>query len=522
MKNRIYFLIALLWSSIVLFAQAPNISYPAGIYTFGIGTAITPLNPTNTGGAVPATIYGQVSTFAGSGIVGSTDGIGTAASFNNPYDVAVDATGNLYVADYMNNKIRKITPTGVVITFAGSGIVGSNEGTGTAASFNKPSGVAIDATGNIYVADTNNNKIRKITPGGKVITFAGTGTVGSNDGVFPSFKNPSGLVVDATGNVYVADFGNNKIRKITSSGVVSTLAGIGIVGSNDGANTAASFNSPSGVEIDAAGNVYVADYRNFTIRKITKGGNVTTLAGSVGGIGWTGGSIDGTGSAATFSYPFGVTIDASGNLYVADVSLNRIRKVSPAGVVSTLAGNSTNSWVDGIGVAASFKNPFGVAIDAKGVIYVADTYNHRIRKIITTGYTINPTLVAGLSFDNATGVISGTPTISSSATSYTVTAYNTNGSSSTKVVIATNTSLGITTFNKQKLKLYPNPVNTLLHIQTPNNSSIDKVSIVDLTGKKVLEQKNTSQIDVARLEKGMYIIEAFSGEGKFSSKFMKE
>ena len=319
-----------------------------------------------------------VSTFAGSGTDSETDGTGTAASFNNPRGLAVDVSGNVYVADYGNHKIRKITPSGVVSTFVGSVTQGSTDGIGTAASFNYPRGLAVDASGNVYVADTNNHKIRKITPSGVVSTFVGSVTQGSTDGIgtAASFRYPNEVAVDVSGNVYVADRNNHKIRKITSAGVVSTLAGYGTQGATDGTGTAASFNYPSGVTVDASGNVHVADTNNHKIRKITPAGVVSTLAGS-----GDAGATDGTGTAASFFNPYGVTVDASGNVYVADKNNNKIRKITPAGEVSTLAGSGTRGATDGTGTAASFYNPYGVTVDASGNVYVADHNNHKIRKI---------------------------------------------------------------------------------------------------------------------------------------------
>ena len=217
--------------------------------------------------------------------------------------MAVDAAGNVYVADTGNDTIRKITPAGVVTTLAGTaGQAGSADGTGTAARFNEPDGVAVDAAGNVYVADTNNDTIRKITPAGVVTTLAGTaGQAGSADGTGAAaqFNAPEGVAVDGAGNVYVADTGNDTIRKITPAGVVTTLAGTaGQVGSADGTGSAARFNDPDGVAVDGAGNVYVADTINDTIREITPAGVVTTLAGSPGQYG----SADGTGAAAQFDY----------------------------------------------------------------------------------------------------------------------------------------------------------------------------------------------------------------------------
>jgi sugar lactone lactonase YvrE len=319
-----------------------------------------------------------VSTFAGSGTSGAADGTGSAASFYIPLGVAVDASGTLYVADTENNEIRRITAAGVVSTFAGSTSAGSSNGAGSAASFSGPSGVAIDSTGNVYVADQNNQLIRKISPAGVVSTLAGSGSGGAADGngTAASFRNPSGIAVDATGNVYVADAGNNEIRKITSSGDVSTLAGSTAAGAVNGTGSAASFSAPTGVAVDASGNVYVADSNNNEIRKITPKAVVTTLAGS-----GSSGSVDGTGAAASFSSPEGLTSDAFGNVYVADSFGEKIRKITPGGGVTTLAGSGTQGSTNGTGTAALFRGPGGIAIDASGNIFVADSFNDEIRLI---------------------------------------------------------------------------------------------------------------------------------------------
>jgi len=321
---------------------------------------------------------GVVTTLAGSGNEGSANGTGTAASFGAPYGVAVDGSGNVYVADNLSNLIRKITAAGVVTTLAGSGSAGAANGTGTAASFYTPSGVAVDGSGNVYVADFRNNLIRKISAAGVVTTLAGSGSAGASNGTgtAASFYFPFGVAVDGSGNVYVADQDNNLIRKITAAGVVTTLAGSGSAGAANGTGTAASFFAPTGVAVDGSGNVYVADEGNNLIRKITPAGVVTTLAGS----GSTG-SANGTGTAASFYYPFGVAVDGSGNVYVADYGNNLIRKITAAGVVTTLAGSGSAGAANGTGTAASFAGPFGVAVDGSGNVYVADTLNSLIRKI---------------------------------------------------------------------------------------------------------------------------------------------
>ena len=230
---------------------------------------------------------------------GYTDGTGTSAKFYNPTGVAVDGAGNVYVADLSNHRIRKITTSGVVSTLAGSGTSGYTDGTGTSAKFSYPTGVAVDGAGNVYVADLFNHRIRKITTSGVVSTLAGSAS-GYADGTGTSaqFSYPTGVAVDGAGNVYVADYNNHRIRKITTSGVVSTLAGSGTPGYTDGTGTSAKFSSPTGVAVDGAGNVYVADYNNHRIRKITTSGVVSTLAGS-GKAGYT----DGTGTSAKFYYP---------------------------------------------------------------------------------------------------------------------------------------------------------------------------------------------------------------------------
>ncbi|HEY9001901.1 MAG TPA: IPT/TIG domain-containing protein [Mucilaginibacter sp.] len=320
-----------------------------------------------------------VSTFAGDGSQGFANGTGTSASFNYPYGIALDAAGNIYVADEGNSAIRKITPAGVVTTLAGNGTVGSADGAGTAASFFNPSGIAVDAAGNVFVADSYNNTIRKITTTGVVSTFAGKAlNAGSTNGTGPAafFSGPSTLVFDAAGNLFVADADNDLIRKITPAAVVTTFAGTGSDGGMNGTGTAASFHWPYGITIDATGNFYIVDTGNELIRKITPAGVVTTIAGN-GKIGFT----NGNAASASFSYPIGDAVDAAGNIYVADANNHSIRQISPTGVVTTLAGTGVRGFANGPGASAAFNNPTGVAVDAAGNVYVADPGNNLIRKI---------------------------------------------------------------------------------------------------------------------------------------------
>jgi sugar lactone lactonase YvrE len=320
-------------------------------------------------------VTATVTTLAGSGSSGSAEGSGTAASFYWPQGIAVDTTGCVYVADTRNNKIRKVSTSSITSTFAGSGYSTSTDGKGAGASFDWPYGIAVDASGYTYVADNGSNKIRKVSPSGDVSTLAATESSGSAVNLY----SPEGIAVDASGYIYVAETLNNKIRKISPAGVVSTLAGSGSSGWADGSGAEASFNRPSGIAVDASGYVYVADSYNFRIRKISPEGVVSTLAGS-----GSYGTADGSGTAASFDYPNGVAVDASGYVYVADAGNNKIRKVSPSGVVITLAGTGDEGSVDGSGTSASFYCPTGLAIDTSGSVYVVDTLNNKIRKITQT------------------------------------------------------------------------------------------------------------------------------------------
>ena len=357
------------------------------------------------------TPIGVVTTIAGSaGNSGSADGTGSAARFFYPAGIAVDTSGSIYVTDLRNSTIRRVTPAGMVTTLAGSaGNTGSADGTGSAARFNTPYGLTVDASGNVYVTDSGNATVRKISPAGFVTTLAGTaGNRGSSDGTGSAaqFNNPNGISVDATDNLYVADTFNQTIRRITPAGVVTTLAGTaGSMGSTDGTGGAAQFSSPEGVTVDAVGNVYVADGGNCTIRKITPTGVVTTLAGTAGSLGWA----DGTGSAARFNFPTGVVINGSNTLFITDAYNSTIRSITPAGVVTTFAGSAeSRGAADGTNSAARFNFPNGVAVDSAGSVYVADTYNNSIRRITPAGVVTTLAGKAGMIvIDSITGLPSG-------------------------------------------------------------------------------------------------------------------
>ncbi len=381
---------------------AARFAFPYGVAVDSLGNVY--VADSGSGTIRKITSGGIVSTMAGTpGQQGSADGTGTAAQFGLPYGVAVDSTGNVLVADSANDSIRLITPAGVVTTLAGySGQFGSANGTGAAARFGLPYGVAADTAGNAYVADTYNDTIRKIAPVGVVTTLAGTASEpGSADGAGTAarFDVPTGLAVGISGVVNVVDSGNDTIRMITPDGVVTTLAGTaGLAGSADGTGAAARFDNPFGVAADGAGNIYVADAGNDTIRRITAAGIVTTLAGKPGQFG----SADATGAAARFDDPEGVAADGAGNVYVADTYNDTIRKITAAGVVSTIAGSAGLSGsVDGVGDAARFYFPAGLAVDGAGNVYVADPYNNAIRKI-APGNSV--TTLAGGQYGHADGI----------------------------------------------------------------------------------------------------------------------
>lgn len=360
-----------------------------------------------------------VTTVAGSRTAsGSANGAGTVATFNGPRSIVADSAGNLYVTDTQNDAIRRINSALVVSTLAGSlppfsesGQPGATDGARSAASFYLPVGLTVDASGNVYVADDFNAIIRSVSPTGVVKTIAGLADnqgIANGPGVAARFTSPVGVAADSAGNLYVADTYNCVIRKITPAGQVTTLAGsAGTIGSTDGQGSAARFDGPSGIAVDSNGTIYVSDSGNATIRKITPGGLVSTLAGSPG----AGGSTDGQGAAATFTNPFGLAVDSSGNIYVADTYNDNIRKITPSGLVSTVAGVAQQAGssdglatsASGSGPLATFNHPNGAAVDSAGNIFVADTNNDTVREITTAGQVITVAGSAGVQ-----GVVLGT------------------------------------------------------------------------------------------------------------------
>jgi uncharacterized protein (TIGR03437 family) len=346
-----------------------------------------------------------ITTVAGNGTAGSTGDFGPAisAALNGPEGVAMDSAGNLFIADYYNNRVRKVTPTGTITTVAGTGADGSggDGGLATSALFSHPSGVAVDNAGNLFIADYMNNRIRKVTPAGTISTVAGNGTEGYNGDNIPATSAelwlPIGVAVDSAGNLFIAELTGYRIRKVTPAGIISTVAGNGSPGYNDGPATSAGLNFPTGVAVDGAGNIFIADRGNNFIRKVTPAGMMSRVAGN-GNQGFSGDG--GPATSAALSYPSGVAVDAAGNLFIADAGNNLIRKVTPDGTISTVAGNRTSSsgGDGGPATSAGISSPPGVIVDNAGNLFIADFDNNKIRKLTPI---VNITSVTnGASFQN--------------------------------------------------------------------------------------------------------------------------
>lgn len=319
-----------------------------------------------------------VNTFAGNGNAGFVNGPAATAQFNGPSRMAVNAAGEIVLADFNNHSIRKVDTKGNVSTIAGDGTPGMTNGNASVARFARPFGVAIDNSGNIFIADYDNNVIRRISTSNIVSTYAGIGQPGFTDGASNSaaFYGPIDVVTDASGNVYVADLNNHAIRRIDTNGNVTTIAGNGTSGFVNAKGTMARFNYPDGLGIDNLGNIIVADLANHAIRKVAPNGEVTTIAGN-----GTAGSTDGSLAAARFNFPYDVDLDASGNIYVADDKNHKIRIIKTNNTVGTFAGSGIEGYLNGEGTVARFNDPTGIVVINSELVYVGDTENNRIRII---------------------------------------------------------------------------------------------------------------------------------------------
>ncbi len=350
------------------------------------------------GGILIFTLYsfsayaGIISTIAGNGTSGSggDGGVATSAQLNFPSGMAMDSSGNLYIADYNNHRIRKVTSGGTINTVVGTGTGGYSGDTGAAASaqINSPNDVVFDSSGNLYIADYFNHCIRKVDTGGIITTVAGTTTGGYSGDNGPAtsaqLNSPAGIAIDSSGNLYIADEVNHRIRKITiADGNITTVAGTTTAGysGDNGAATSAQLNHPFGVAVDSSGNnLYIADRFNHSIRKVT-GGIITTVAGNTT-LGYSGDG--GAATSAQLNYPLDVAVDSSGNIYIADSDNHRVRKVTTGGIISTVAGDGTlgSGGDGGSATNAQLRVPRNVTLDSSGNLYIADNNNHRIRKVI--------------------------------------------------------------------------------------------------------------------------------------------
>jgi uncharacterized protein (TIGR03437 family) len=355
---------------------------------------------------------GTMTTVAGNGVF-SYSGDGAAAvksELNGPQGVAIDGAGNLYIADTQNSVVRKVDSNGVITTFAGTGVAGSNGdgGQAAAAQLSKPQGLAVDAAGNLYIADTQNNRVRVVTADGSISPFAGNGNGGySGDGgpaASAQLNQPYGLAFDAAGSLYVADFNNSRVRKVTSDGNISTVAGNGGTSFNgDGGQAVSSpLNRPQSVAVDSAGNLYIADTQNNRVRMVAPNGVITTVAGT-GSAGFSGDG--GPALKAQLTVPGSVAVDSDGNLYIGD-SNTRVRKVSPDGTIATVAGNGVTGYSGDAGPAAGAEldGPFGMAFDTTGDLYLADSGNNAVRLLQPSSFAASISAVVN-SASNLAGPI---------------------------------------------------------------------------------------------------------------------
>ena len=354
-------------------------------YSFGLeGTGV---------GSALAFTPGIITTVAGNGTLGYSgdNGPATSAELYDPIGVAVDSAGNLFIADYENARIRKVNTSATITTVAGNGTSGysGDGGPATSAELNLPFGVALDSAGDLYIGDFGNSRIREVDASGAITTVAGNGTQGYSGDNGPAtsaeLNRPGGVAVDGAGNLYIADIYNQRIRKVDASGTITTVAGNGTAGYNGDniAATSAELYEPDGVAVDSAGNLYIADYLNQRIRKVDASGTITTVAGN-GTLGYSGDG--GPATSAELDQPYGVAVDSAGNLYIADTFNQRIRKVDASGTITTVAGTGTAGY-NGDNIAATsaeLYRPSGVAVDSAGNLYTPDIFNYRIRKVDVT------------------------------------------------------------------------------------------------------------------------------------------
>jgi sugar lactone lactonase YvrE len=431
---------------------------------------------------------GDITTWAGNGNNWSAGDGGQATSASFAYASGVAYRGGyLYIADYSGNRVRRVNiSTGVISTFAGTGSAGywGNGGAATSAALNNPFSLGFDSAGNAYIADTSNAVVRKVTPGGTISTFAGTGTAGySGDGGSATLARlyaPTGIEVDSSGNVYIGDAGNHTVRKVVPGGTISTVAGTGTAGYNgDGiAATSARLYGPNGVALDRRGNLYITDTSNNRIRKVTPGGTISTYAGT-GVAGYTGNG--GAATSAQINGPSGIDVDSRGELYFSDEVNHRIRRVDGAGVINRAAGATSTGGFAGDGgsaLTATLNSPYGLVIEPDGDVKFADGDNYRVRRIERQAAPGAPTLTsvtpAGPANDNTINVKGTTES------GFTVSLYSNSSCSGTAVATGTSTDfaspgLAVTVADNSTTTFYAKATDSFASVSGCSQSSVTYV-----------------------------------------------
>lgn len=421
-----------------------------------------------------------ITTIAGTGTAGYSGdgGQATAAQFMYPTGLCIDKSGNLFVADYSSNTVRKIKTTGIISTIAGNNTQGNagDGGQATVANLYDPTGVAKDANGNIYIADDDNNKIRKVTGSGIINTFAGDGFVGyygdTVQATTARLSSPWGITIDKHKSIFFADLLNHCIRKIDSLGVITTVVGTRTAGyiGDGGQASMAQLNYPANVVFDGVGNLYIVDRANNVIRKVNTAGIITTVAGN-NTQGYSGDG--GQATLAELGLPFGMDVDAAGNMYIADQANNVIRKVTSAGIISTIAGNGTQGFSGDGGPAnlAELNLPRDVKVDTAGNLYIADSNNSRIRK----------------------------------------------------VSIVNTTHIESESSNQSAITVYPNPVNNILNVECLLVNEKTTLSITDMLGNNVKQIPFNTQhvtLNIADLSEGVYNLSIIGNEGVINKRIV--
>lgn len=466
-----------------------------------------------------------VSTVAGTGVAdySGDGGPATQAAINQTVYVATDLFGNLYLADQNNNRVRRVDSKGIITTVAGNGNQGflGDGGPATEASLHSPTGVCTDAAGDLFIADVGNYRIRKVDTSGKITTVAGNGIeAGGGDGgpaTKASMYIPIRCVVDATGNLYVADQSGQKIRKINTAGIISTFAGtganagphsIGAYSGDGGPATSADLNNPTAITVDPAGNIYFSDQYNQRIRKVDKNGIITTVAGN-GNAGFAGDG--GPATSAELNYPGGVVVDQNGDLYFGDPNNNRVRKISN-GTISTVAGNGTAGFADGSPTAAEFNQPFGVAIDTAGNLYVADITNNRIREISGATQAATPQFTAA-------GVTNGASFKSGISAGALITIFGANLSSNVHGIAAFSQVPLPTTLAGAQVLINGSPIPLFDVININGNEQISAQAPFEIAGQQTVDlvvkngraQSASVQVTTAEAQPGIFLPDGVNG-----------